>query len=141
MSSSTSANAVSVALPLPTRRSGFASSSDRAGWIAVCPLAVIPPEAGVCARVGGVAVAIFRVGDRVFGLADRDPFTGASVLSRGIVGDRAGVLKVSSPLHKQSFSLETGVCLDDDKVWVPVYPCRVVDGVVEVEVGAPAESR
>jgi nitrite reductase (NADH) small subunit len=88
--------------------------------------------AGVCARVRGAAVAVFRVGDRVYALGNRDPFTGASVLSRGIVGDRGGVLKVSSPLHKQSFSLETGVCLDDPAVAVPVYRCRVVDGVVEI---------
>jgi nitrite reductase (NADH) small subunit len=98
----------------------------------VCRLDAIPLHAGVCALVAGVPVAVFRVGDRVFALGDRDPFTGASVLSRGIVGDRAGVLKVSSPLHKQSFALETGACLDDPAIAVPVYRCRVVDGVVEI---------
>jgi len=100
--------------------------------VPVCRLETIPPEAGVCALVGGVPVAVFRIGERVFALGDRDPFTGASVLSRGIVGDRGGVLKVSSPLHKQSFALESGVCLDDPAVAVPVYPCRIAGGVVEV---------
>jgi nitrite reductase (NADH) small subunit len=95
----------------------------------------------VCARVGGVAVAVFRVGDHVYGLADRDPFTGASVLSRGIVGDRGGVLKVASPLHKQSFALDTGICLDDPTVSVPVFRCRVVDGHVEVEYARAAGAR
>ena len=112
--------------------SACAASDSRPDWVPVCRIEAIPPMAGVCARVRGVPVAVFRVGDRVYALANRDPFTGASVLSRGIVGDRGGVLKVSSPLHKQSFSLETGVCLDDPTVTVPVYRCRVVDGVVEI---------
>jgi len=112
--------------------SAFAVSDSQPDWVAVCPIDLIPPEAGVCARIAGTAVAIFRVADEVYAIGDRDPFTGASVLSRGIVGDRGGVLKVSSPLHKQSFALETGVCLDDPAVAVPVYPCRVVDGVVHV---------
>jgi nitrite reductase (NADH) small subunit len=112
--------------------SACAASDSRPDWVAICRVDAIPPQAGVCARLGGVAIAIFRVGDRVFALGDRDPFTGASVLSRGIVGDRGGVLKVSSPLHKQSFALETGICLDDPAVTVPVYRCRIVDGVVEL---------
>ena len=112
--------------------SAFVASVSPSEWVPVCPLALIPPEAGVCAWVNGVAVAIFRVGDAVHAIGDRDPFTGASVLSRGIVGDRGGVLKVSSPLHKQSFAVDTGECLDDPSVRVPVFACRVVDGVVEV---------
>ena len=112
--------------------SAFAASDSRPEWLAICPLELIPPEAGVCAWVRGVAVAIFRIGERVFAIGDRDPFTGASVLSRGIVGDRGGVLKVSSPLHKQSFALETGECLDDPAVCVPVFAARVANGVVEV---------
>ena len=115
--------------------SACAASDSRPDWTAVCRVDAIPPQAGVCARIRGVAVAVFRVDDRVYALGDRDPFTGASVLSRGIVGDRGGVLKVSSPLHKQSFALETGVCLDDPAVSVPVFRCRVVDGVVEIGAG------
>ena len=41
-------------------------------------------------------------------------------------------MKVSSPLHKQSFSLETGECLDDPTVRLPSYLARVRGGVVEV---------
>jgi nitrite reductase (NADH) small subunit len=38
-------------------------------------------------------------------------------------------------MHKQGFDLATGRCLDDEQVVVPVYPLRVVDGVLEVAVG------
>jgi nitrite reductase (NADH) small subunit len=102
--------------------------------VRVCLLASIAPDSGVCALVGGEQVAVFRVGDRVHAIGNRDPFSGAAVLSRGLVGDRGGLPKVASPIFKQSFSLETGICLDDPAVSVPVYPARVRDGTVEIAV-------
>ncbi len=53
-------------------------------------------------------------------------------MSRGIVGDRAGVPVVASPLLKQAFSLLDGRCLDDDAVTLPVYGVRMAEGVVMV---------
>jgi len=53
-------------------------------------------------------------------------------MSRGIVGDRKGVLKVASPIYKQNFNLQTGVCLDDETVTLPVYSAQVVDGQVQI---------
>lgn len=40
-----------------------------------------------------------------------------------------------SPMHRQTFSLATGACLDDPAVAVPTYPVRLSGGAVEV--GAP----
>ena len=53
---------------------------------------------------------------RVHAIGNQDPFTGAFVLSRGIVGGRGEIPTVASPLHKQVFDLRTGACLDDDSV-------------------------
>ncbi len=64
-----------------------------------------------------------------------DPFSAAAVMSRGIVGDRAGVPTVASPIYKQVFSLLDGTCLDDTDVTVASYPVRVDDG--DVQVGIP----
>jgi nitrite reductase (NADH) small subunit len=78
-------------------------------------------------------VALFRTHDgAVHAVGNIDPFSGAAVLSRGIVGDRAGVPTVASPVYKQAFSLVTGRCLDDPAVAVPVYPIRVADGCLQV---------
>lgn len=74
---------------------------------------------------GGEA-ALFR--DRsgaVRAISDRDPFTGAYVLSRGLLGSADGRPFVASPLLKQRFDLATGVCLDDEEVSVPVYAVRL----------------
>ena len=107
-------------------------------WLAVCPLDEILPDTGVCALLGGRQVAIFRVGDGalLYALSNFDPIGKAFVLSRGIVGDRAGVPKVASPLYKQSFDLRTGVCLDDPAVSVPTYQVRVSAGHVELNADA-----
>jgi nitrite reductase (NADH) small subunit len=108
-----------------------------AAWTAVCPVSAIPVWGGVAALLeGDLQVAIFRLpGDELHALSNLDPFSGAAVLARGIVGDSGGMPVVSSPIYTQRFDLRTGVCLDDDSVRVATYPVRVVDGVVHV--GSP----
>lgn len=102
----------------------------------VCELEAIPLEDGVAALVDGLPVAVFRTySGEVFAIGNIDPFSGASVLSRGIVGSRGDVPVVSSPMYKQAFDLRTGQCLDDDSVSVPAYDVSVVDG--QVHVGSP----
>jgi nitrite reductase (NADH) small subunit len=107
-------------------------------WVDVCSLDAIAPDTGVCALVGGEQVAIFRVGngDELYALSNYDPFSKAYVLSRGIVGDRAGNLKVASPIYKQNFSLINGQCLDDENVKIPAFPVRVAGDRVQVAVMA-----
>ncbi|MGH3913348.1 MAG: nitrite reductase small subunit NirD [Pseudonocardiaceae bacterium] len=105
-------------------------------WTIVCRYDDIIPERGVAALIDGRPVAVFRTHDGVlYALSNIDPFSGASVLSRGIVGDRGGRATVASPIYKQAFELATGVCLDDPTVSVSTYVVRVVEGVVEV--GSP----
>src|SRR5262245_12188539 len=101
--------------------------------VRVCALDDIVPDTGVCALVGGEQVAVFRVEEKIYAVGNRDPFSGASVLSRGIVGDLGGELVVASPVYKQHFSLLTGRCLEDGAVRIPVYSARVEEGSVVVE--------
>ena len=90
-------------------------------------------ERGVAALVHGQAVAIFRFDEEtVYALANHDPFAKQSVLARGIVGQRAGVPFVASPVHKHAFDLRTGQCLDHAHVSVAAYDVKVVEGVVFV---------
>lgn len=105
-------------------------------WLEVCALADIPPGCGVAALLRGRQIALVRPGegDTLFALSNYDPFSEAFVIARGIVGDCAGRPKIASPIYKQSFDLETGACLDDASIRLPVYPVRVRDGRVEVAV-------
>ena len=107
--------------------------------IPVCRVDQIEVEGGVAALVDGAAVAIFRTHDgNVFAMSNWDPFSQASVLSRGIVGTRGGVPFVASPMHKQAFDLRTGQCLDDAAVRVTTYDVQVDDGLVLI--GSPQET-
>ena len=93
-------------------------------WTAVCARDDLQPERGAAALIGGEQVALFRAFDgTLYAIGNRDPFTGAFVLSRGIVGTRGDIPTIASPLHKQVFDLRTGACLDDQAVFVPSSRC------------------
>lgn len=106
----------------------------KTNWMTICKANDIRPYSGVTALILGRQIAIFRVSSEYYAISDYDPFSGAYVLSRGIVGDRGGVVKVASPIYKQSFSLATGECLDDPQVKLPTYPVRVVDDIIQISV-------
>ncbi len=99
----------------------------------LCRYDALLPDRGVAALVGEVQIALFRLHDgTVFAIGNQDPYSGANVMSRGIVGSRGDVPTVASPMFKQVFDLRTGVCLDDPEVSLPVYPVEIVDGMVRV---------
>lgn len=97
-------------------------------WLTVCAAGRLTPGRGVAVLLpdGRRQAALFldRAG-RLYAIDNRDPFTGAAVLSRGLVGSAEGRPFVASPLLKQRFDLGTGRCLDDDGVGVGVYEVRV----------------
>lgn len=103
-------------------------------WTPVCALAAVPRETGVAVLLpDGSQAAVFRThDDAVFALGNIDPFSGAAVLARGIVGDLRGTPVVASPMHKQHFDLRTGRCVDDTDVSVPTYPVRVLGGTIQL---------
>lgn len=103
-------------------------------WVDVCRLADLTPDRGVCALIGRHQVAVFRVSPRseLYAISNFDPFSGAFVLSRGIVGSKGDEPKVASPVYKQSFALRTGECIDDPAVKVPTFEVRELDGIVQV---------
>jgi nitrite reductase (NADH) small subunit len=102
-------------------------------WVQICDYDAIYPDTGVCALVDGRQVAVFRLSDgTLHAVSNHDPFSGANVLSRGILGDRAGDPKIASPIYKHTFNLRTGVCYEDSAVRLDVYRVRRRRGVVEV---------
>jgi len=105
-------------------------------WTAACRYDFLTPNRGVGVLLpGGAQAALFRLDDgSLYAVGNIDPFSGAAVMSRGIVGDRGGRATVQTPIKKQAFALDDGSCLDDPEVSLPVYATRIVDGQVEVGV-------
>jgi nitrite reductase (NADH) small subunit len=103
-------------------------------WSDVCSLDDLTPNRGIAALLGEQQVAVFLIepGDELLAIDNHDPFSGAAVLSRGLVGSAGDALTVASPVYKQRFDLRSGRCLDDPDVAVTTFAVRVVDGRVQV---------
>ncbi len=92
-------------------------------------------NAGVCALINDVQVAVFYLPDEspaLYAIHNWDPLGRANVLYRGIVGDIQGELVVASPLYKQHFSLQTGRCLEDPLIQVPLFEAQLDGDTVTV---------
>ena len=111
------------------------NTEANAAWTDICAADDILPGTGVCAWVAGRHVAVFRIGaDRFYAIDNVDPKSGASVLSRGLVGSIGERVVVASPLYKNHFDLQTGQCLETPEQSVQPYHVRVDSGRVSVAV-------
>ena len=98
-----------------------------AAWTTLCGKNDLVEHSGVTALHNGEQVALFYIPgfeNEVFAIGNHDPFSGANILARGLIGDRQGEPMVASPLYKQHFSLKSGQCFEDDNVQLPVWPVR-----------------
>jgi nitrite reductase (NADH) small subunit len=120
--------------------SSLARDARTTEWTVVCWLDDLVPERGVAALVAGEQIALFRLADdTVLAVQQLDPFSGANVLSRGIVGSRGRAPTVASPMHKQVFDLRTGRCLEPlgaEPRHLRSWPVTVAERVVMI--GSPA---
>lgn len=111
--------------------------------VRVCALTDLVAERGSVALIDGVQVALIRTHDgAVHAVANLDPYSGAPVIARGLVGTRRDAPTVISPMYKQVWDLRTGECLDGagrEPVSLRTWPVSVVDGQVMVEHG-PVEA-
>jgi nitrite reductase (NADH) small subunit len=106
-------------------------------WVRVCTVADLEVERGRAALLGDLQIALFLLHDgRVHAVSNLDPYSGASVISRGIVGTRGDAPTVASPMYKHVFDLRTGVCLDPqgkEPASLRVWPTAIDDGWVCVK--------
>ncbi|RZJ62188.1 MAG: nitrite reductase small subunit NirD [Acidovorax sp.] len=111
------------------------STEETLVWTDICAVDDILPSTGVCALVADRHVAVFRLGaDRFFAIDNVDPKSGASVLSRGLIGNIGDRVVVASPLYKNHFDLATGECLETPEQSVRAHNVRVDGGRVSVAV-------
>jgi nitrite reductase (NADH) small subunit len=106
-------------------------------WVDVCAFDDLVPDVGVAALVGGEPVAVFRCwpDDTLYAVGNHDPYSGAGVLARGIVGSIGDRPVVASPIYKQRFDLRTGEALEDAATRIPTYATRIRHD--RVQVGRP----
>jgi nitrite reductase (NADH) large subunit len=110
-------------------------------WVRAVRAADVPPDGGVTLRHGAAQIALFNFASRGAWYACQAtcPHRGDNVLGRGLLGTQAGEPKVACPMHKKTFSLETGAGLSDPGYAIQTFPVEVRDGEVYVAL-PPAES-
>ncbi|MGM7665809.1 nitrite reductase small subunit NirD [Microbacterium sp. A93] len=103
---------------------------DQTIAVRVCAIQDLEVERGRAALLGLDQIALFLLRDgNVHAVSNFDPYSGAHVISRGIVGTRGDVPTIASPMHKQVFDLRTGECLESQgktPVHLAVWPVRRV---------------
>tara|TARA_R110001592_G_scaffold181747_1_gene424610 strand:+ start:33034 stop:33414 length:381 start_codon:yes stop_codon:yes gene_type:complete len=91
----------------------------------ICNKSDLVENSGVCALINDEQVALFylpHTEKKLFAVSNWDPIGKANVLSRGILGDIKGKIVVASPLYKQHFDLETGICIEDHSIKLKTFP-------------------
>ena len=115
-----------------TATNGSGGPPRKLHWVRVGRVSDFPRNGGSAIKYGGTQIAVFNLTDRSEWRACQNmcPHKNAFVLSRGITGSAGLSPKVTCPLHKKPFSLETGECLSGDPYALKVFPVRVAgDGV------------
>ena len=114
------------------RLANDAGANTERAWVMVGSDSDFPPDGGATIKYGEVQIAVFNFSSRGEWYASQQmcPHKKAFVLSRGILGDAGGTPKVACPLHKKTFSLQSGDSLSGEGYGLQVFAVRVEDGEV-----------
>jgi len=103
-------------------------------WYKAATLSSFPKDGGACIKYKDLQIAIFSFDRKKkwFACQNLCPHKLEMVLSRGLIGDESGIPKVACPLHKRTFSLESGENLNGDLNPIAIYPVKIEEGYVYV---------
>jgi len=119
--------------------------------VPICPVSALEVERGAAALLpDGTQIGVFLLDDgSVHAVQQHDPYSGANILSRGLVGSHLipgedgaeGVIvpTLSSPMYKQVWNLDSGDVIDAggrEALPIDVFDVEVRDGHVHVAVTA-----
>ncbi len=104
-------------------------------WVPVGTVDDFPVDGGAAIRYGQTQIAVFNFSSRGEWYATQNmcPHRKAFVLSRGIIGDASGEPKIACPLHKKTFSLQSGQSLQNEAYRIRTFPVKVEEGRVYLE--------
>lgn len=108
--------------------------ADVTTWFRAGRTGQFPPGAGATILYGDRQIAVFYFvrQDKWYACQNLCPHKLENVLGRGLIGEQDEVPRVACPLHKKTFSLQTGENLNGDCPPVAIYPVRIEDGYVYV---------
>lgn len=120
-------------LDISQRKASQRQLNSQKTWTPVCNYDDITPNRPVAALINGEQIALVKTSlGKIYALDNKDPFSRANVIARGLVGTKNGYEVIISPMYKQAFDLETGKCLDDSNIEIETKRARVRSGRIEV---------
>jgi len=101
-------------------------------WFNAGRVESFPQDGGMAIEYGDTQIAVFHHAhtDKWYATQNMCPHKHDMVLSRGLLGDKAGEPKVACPMHKKQFSLESGVCLTGEDLAIMTFEVKVEAGFV-----------
>ena len=106
-------------------------------WIAVCRVADVPENGGVCVKHESEQIALFYFARRNewFATQNMCPHKKQMAISRGMLGSQNDEPKVACPFHKKTFSLVDGRCLNsEDCGHIKTYKVKIDNNLVYINV-------
>lgn len=115
-------------------------AAAQTSWVKVGTVENFPEDGGATIKYGKVPIAVFNFTSRGEWYATQNmcPHKKAFVLSRGMIGSAGETPKVACPLHKKTFSLESGECTSGDNYSIRTFPVKIEDNDVYLDL--PPES-
>ncbi|SFD04236.1 nitrite reductase small subunit NirD [Algibacter pectinivorans] len=96
-------------------------------WFKAAHVNDFPEDGGACVKYKDLQIAVFNFKrlNSWFACQNLSPEKEEMVLSRGMIGDHKGIPMVACPLHKKTFSLETGENLNGELEPIAIYPVKI----------------
>jgi nitrite reductase (NADH) small subunit len=103
-------------------------------WFKAASVNDFPENGGACVKYKDKQIAVFNFTRENTWYACQNvcPHKLEMVLSRGMIGDAEGIPKIACPMHKKTFSLETGENLNGDLEAIATYPIKIEDHSVYI---------
>ncbi len=103
-------------------------------WYKAAKIHDFPMDGGACVKYKGLQIAVFNfnTGKEWYACQNLCPHKMQMILSRGLTGSQGDEPKVACPYHKKTFSLKSGVCLNDEIEAISTFPVKVDDDYVYI---------
>jgi len=103
-------------------------------WFKAASIDNFQENGGACVRYKDKQIAVFHFKrkNEWYACQNACPHKLEMVLSRGMIGDDRGIPKVACPMHKKTFSLETGENLNGDLPTITTYPIKIENNFVYI---------
>ena len=103
-------------------------------WFKAAAVSEFAKDGGACVKYKEMQIAVFNFKRKNEWYACQNvcPHKMEMVLSRGMIGDDKGIPKVACPMHKKTFSLESGENLNGDLEAIATYPVKIEENFVYI---------